>query len=146
RAAGKLDETYRYAFDWEFWCRLALRGDFDRIDNFAPLLFRQRSSGANARLSAKLLWGDQHAAADAAFANPDIQARFPPGELKALRRAFLRNGFWSSARLALTHGRPDRFAVFLAVGLVRYPESVLQVRLIYLFVRSLLAGQRGASG
>ncbi|MEM1104539.1 MAG: glycosyltransferase, partial [Pseudomonadota bacterium] len=40
RAAGKLDETYRYAFDWEFWCRLKRVGArFHAIDDILSVYY-----------------------------------------------------------------------------------------------------------
>ena len=45
---------------------------------------------------------------------------------------------WSAARNALSERRLGRFAAYLVAGALRYPESLLQWRLAYLFVRSLL--------
>jgi len=143
RTVGGFREDLRFAEDWEFWCRLALHGDFDPIPGFAPLLYRQRAGGANMRLSGAAIAGRSHPAVEAAFSHPDIVARFPAHRLKRLRRAFARNGFWSSARLALTHGEAARFLGYAALGLVRYPESVLQPRLAYLFLRSVARRGRG---
>lgn len=37
---GLLDESYRYAFDWEFWCRLARAGSrMARIDDVVSIYF-----------------------------------------------------------------------------------------------------------
>jgi len=40
RAAGRLDESYRYAFDWEFWCRLKRTGArFEAIDDVLSVYY-----------------------------------------------------------------------------------------------------------
>ncbi|MEM6850886.1 MAG: glycosyltransferase family A protein [Pseudomonadota bacterium] len=139
-AAGGFDPKLKLGEDWEFWCRLALLGDFDRIDGFVPLLYRQRASGANARLSLGDLWRADHAACDAVFANSDIRARFSSDTLRRARRGFLRNAHWSTARMALAHQGPAPFLAYAAAGAIRFPESAFQGRAVYLFLRSLLKG------
>ena len=78
------------------------------------------------------------------FAAPALRQRFTERELRRYRRLAEINMHWLAARNALTEGRLVRFAQYLIAGALRYPESVLQWRLIYLFFRNLpLCRQRG---
>ena len=142
RQVGGFDPSLKLGEDWEFWCRLALHGDFSRLDDYAPLFYRQRASGANTRLrrSAREI---TYPALDAIFSNEEIRQRFDEAELRKRRRSAEMDMFWTSARLALACGAYGRFAEYALVGLIRYPDSLFKFRMIYLFFRGVV-GMRQA--
>ena len=122
--------------DWEFWCRLAARGDFAAIPGGAVLRYRQRAAGANRRLRGTALHPNFDAL-DRIFEAPDLPLRFSPAELRDRRHLAVMDSFWSAARGEYMNHRPLRFAQYVLVGALRYPDSLLQVRLMLLFVASL---------
>lgn len=129
-AALKLGE------DWEFWCRLAVLGDFMAMPNDIVLLYRQRFSSANYRLRKSLR--PNFEAIDAVFSNPAIRQRFSPAQLKRKRRLAEIDAFWAGARNEYVRNRAIRFLKHLAVGVFWYPDSILRPRLVYLFLRGLV--------
>jgi glycosyltransferase involved in cell wall biosynthesis len=122
--------------DWEFWCRLAVLGDFAAMPGDIVLLYRQRSSSANYRLRTSPL-RPNFEAIDAVYANPAIQQKFSPGELKRRRRLAEIDAFWAGARNEYVQSRAFEFLKYLAIGAFRYPDSILRPRLVYLFFRGL---------
>lgn len=136
RAVSGFNTTLKLGEDWEFWCRLAVLSDFAAMPNDVVLLYRQRFSGANHRLRTSLLH-QNFAAIDAVYSNPAIRQRFLPIELKRRRRLAEIDAFWVGARNEYAQGRTMRFLAYLAVGVFRYPDSILRPRLVYLFFRGL---------
>lgn len=135
RRIGGFDATLRFDEDREFWCRLATYSDFVAMDEVV-LKYRVRRSGANHRLAGSP--GRPNIdAVDRMFTNPNVRARFGQAELWKLRKAAEANLHWCAARNQLSAGQVWGFAQYLAVGLLRYPDSVLEWRLIYLFFRGL---------
>ncbi|HYG88104.1 MAG TPA: glycosyltransferase family A protein [Azospirillum sp.] len=129
--------------DWEFWCRLAARGDFAVVPGGPVLRYRQREAGANRRLRGSAL-RPNYDALDRIFAAPDLPRRFPPAALRDRRRRAEMDSFWSAARGEYLNGRALRFAQYLLVGALRYPDSLFRVRLVALFVASLFRTPRRA--
>jgi glycosyltransferase involved in cell wall biosynthesis len=143
RRVGGYNPSLRFAEDLEFWCRLAVLSDFVPISGRAVLKYRLRRSGANWSLAGTPFRPNLEAL-EVIFAAPALRQRFTERELRRYRRLAEINVHWLAARNALTEGRVVRFAQYLIAGALRYPESVLQWRLIYLFFRNLpLCRQRG---
>jgi glycosyltransferase involved in cell wall biosynthesis len=136
RAVAGFNPMLRLGEDWEFWCRLAVLGDFAAMPDDLVLLYRQRFSGANHRLRGSPLHPN-FAAIDAVYSNPAIRQRFSAVELKRGRRLAEIDAFWAGARNECAQGRMMWFLTYLAVGVFRYPDSILRPRLVYLFFRGL---------
>jgi glycosyltransferase involved in cell wall biosynthesis len=142
RRVGGYDPGLRFSEDLEFWCRLAVLSDFVPMSNFVALKYRLRCSGAN-RALAGTPFRPNVEALDVMFSAPALRERFTDRELRHYRRRAEMNKHWLAARNTLTEGRLARFGQYLLAGALRYPESVLQWRLIYLFLRDLpLSWQR----
>ena len=119
-AALKLGE------DWEFWCRLAVLGDFAAMPDDIALQYRQRFNSANYRLR-KSPARPNFAAIDAVFSNAAIQQKFLPAELKRLRRLAEIDAFWAGARNEYVQDRAIRFFEHVAIGAFLYPDSILKM-------------------
>ena len=143
RLVGGYDPSLAFAEDWEFWCRLAARGDFLALPDLVAMKYRMRACGANSSLSGSPLRPNL-AAVEAIFRAPELRQRFGERELRRLRRRAESNLHWAAARNELGLGQLMRFAGYLAVGAWRYPDSIFQWRLTYAFFRGLpLAWHRG---
>jgi glycosyltransferase involved in cell wall biosynthesis len=143
RRVGGYDPNLRFGEDLEFWCRLAALSDFVPMSDRAVLKVRLRRSGANWNLAGTPVRPNCEAL-EVIFAAPALRERFSDRELRRYRRLAEINTHWLAARHALTDGRLVRFAQFLLAGALRYPDSLLQWRLVYRFFRNLpLSRQRG---
>lgn len=136
RSVRGFNPSLKWGEDWEFWCRLAVLGDFAAMPDDVVLLYRQHFSSANFRLKNSPL-RPNFKAIEAVYSNPAVRQRFSRGELKRRRRLAQIDAFWTGARNACVHGRMIEFWICLAVGAARYPDSVLRPRLVYLFFRAL---------
>jgi glycosyltransferase involved in cell wall biosynthesis len=137
RAVAGFNATLRLGEDWEFWCRLAVLGDFAAMPDHIALQYRQRFASANYRLR-KTPLRQNFDAIDAVFSNPAIRQKFTPAELKHRRRLAEIDAFWAGARNEYVRNRAVSFFRHLIVGVLWYPDSVLRPRLVFLFVRDLL--------
>jgi glycosyltransferase involved in cell wall biosynthesis len=143
RRVGGYDPRLRFAEDLEFWCRLAALSDFVPINDRVVLKYRLRRSGANWTLAGRP-FRPNFDALEVIFAAPALRERFTERELRRFRRLAEINTHWLAARNALSDRRLVHFAHYLLAGAVRYPDSVLQWRLIHFFFRNLpLTRQRG---
>jgi glycosyltransferase involved in cell wall biosynthesis len=122
--------------DWEFWCRLAVLGDFEAMQDDTVLMYRQHFDSANYQLRESSL-SLNYSHIDAVYSNPEICQRFSKSELKRRRRLARIDAFWAGARNEIVQGRTIRFLKYLAIGALWYPDSVLRPRLVYLFLRGL---------
>jgi len=141
RSVGGFNAALKWGEDWEFWCRLAVLGDFAAMADDVVLLYRQHFNSANFYLRNSPL-RPNFKAIDAVYSNPAIRNRLSPAELKRRRRLAQIDSFWTGARNTYVHGRVTAFVMCLIVGALRYPDSVLRPRLVYLFVRALLRQRR----
>jgi glycosyltransferase involved in cell wall biosynthesis len=137
RAVEGFNPTLKLGEDWEFWCRLAVLGDFAAMPDHVALQYRQRFASANYRLR-KAPLRQNFEAIDAVFSNPAIRQKFTPAELKRRRRLAEIDAFWAGARNEYVRNHAFGFLGHLIVGAFCYPDSVLRPRLVYLFVRGLL--------
>jgi glycosyltransferase involved in cell wall biosynthesis len=136
RAVDGFNPALKLGEDWEFWCRLAVIGDFSAMAGFVALKYRQRFNSANYRLR-KTPLRQNFDAIEAVYSNPAIRQKFSAAELKRRRRLAEIDGFWAGARNAYVQGRKIAFAGYLLLGAVCYPDSILRPRLVYLFIRAL---------
>jgi len=136
RTVRGFNPALKWGEDWEFWCRLGVLGDFVAMPDDVVLLYRQHFSSANFKLKNSPL-RPNFKAINAVYSNPAIQARFSRTELMHRRRLAQIDAFWTGARNACVHGRIVEFWICLLVGALRYPDSVLRPRLVYLFFRAL---------
>ena len=137
RAVGGFNPTLKLGEDWEFWCRLAVLGDFVAMPDHIALLYRQRFGSANYRLRQSPL-RQNFAAIEAVFSNPAIRRKFSTAELKRRRRLAEIDAFWAGARNEYVRDRTFSFVRHMVVGALCYPDSILRPRLVYLFLRGLL--------
>lgn len=135
RAVGGFDPEIRFAEDREFWGRLAALSDFVAIPDVL-LKYRVRTSGANMSLSGNDHYLDR-LVVDRMFAAPAVRSRYSARQLRSFKHQAYANDHWSAARNQLYAGRPFQFARYLISGALRYPDSLLNWRLIYLFFHGL---------
>jgi glycosyltransferase involved in cell wall biosynthesis len=136
RAVRGFNPELKLGEDWEFWCRLATLGDFAAMSDDIILMYRQRFTSASYRLRKSPLRPNCRAI-DVIYSNPAIRQRFSAAELKRRRRLAEIDSFWAGARNQYVQGRMLGFLTYLAVGALRYPDSILRPRLVYLFFRGL---------
>jgi glycosyltransferase involved in cell wall biosynthesis len=136
REVGGFNPILDLGEDWEFWCRLAVLGDFAAMPDDIVLMYRQRFDSANYRLRKSPL-RPNYKALDVIYSNPAIRRRFSFGELQRRRRLAEIDVFWVGARNEYVQGRMIGFFKYLAVGACWYPDSILRPRLVYLFVQGL---------
>jgi glycosyltransferase involved in cell wall biosynthesis len=143
RAVGGYDETLRVREDWDFWCRLACVGRFASIGREATLLYRQRRFKAKTHTPPL---APPPAAIAKVYALPEVRARFSRNELRAMRRMTVIDHFWASARAALYRGEHAKFAVYVLVGLVRYPNSLVRGFLLRFLARQIASRLKPSAG
>ncbi len=133
REIGGFDPDLRLGEDWEFWCRLAERGDFLPLRSTIALLYRQAPAGAQMRLRGT---ADEpnFAAVDAIHRRAELRRRFSEEELRARRRLAELDTYWGAARNELVRKNWRGFARYVARGAVRYPDSLLHWRLVKPFL------------
>jgi glycosyltransferase involved in cell wall biosynthesis len=136
RSVRGFNAALSWGEDWEFWCRLAVLGDFAAMPNDVVLMYRQHCSSANSRWRNSPLRPD-FKAIDAVYSNPAIRRHFSPARLKRRKRLARIDAFWTAARNAYVQGRIIEFLTYMTVGVLRYPDSILRPGLVYLFVRGL---------
>ena len=137
RAVGGFDPTLKLGEDWEFWCRLAVLGDFvapcptvslfciDSALAARTIAFDNRYCVRISRRSTRC------------FRIPAIRRKFSTAELKRRRRLAEIDAFWAGARNEYVRDRTCRFLKHIVVGALYYPDSILRPRLVYLFLRGL---------
>lgn len=133
RAVGGFDPRLKLGEDWDLWCRLAALGDMVMMPDLVSAHYRVRASGANARLGGTA-FAPNFEAVEAIFSRPEIRANLTAEELLRRRRLAEVNAYWSAARNVLLQRRVGHFLVYLGIGLWRYPDSLLQGRLIARYV------------
>lgn len=136
RDAGGYCAELSYGEDWEFWCRLALRGDFAFDEGPSLLLYRQRASGANYRARISPLALDVPCI-DRLARNPALQERFGRRLPNLLRRRRI-DIFWAGVRSEFMLGSSAKALALGLAGLALYPDSALRPQLAARFLRSLL--------
>ncbi|MEM9780378.1 MAG: glycosyltransferase family A protein, partial [Pseudomonadota bacterium] len=131
-AVGGYDTTLAYGEDWEFWCRLAERGDFATLSQDPVLLYRQMAGGANYKARGSVFARNVPCLAKIAE-NPSIRARLG-GKLKSILRARQIDIFWSGVRSEFQFGTRSRALTIALGGLFLYPDSVARPQLALRFL------------
>lgn len=126
RAVGGFNPHLRLGEDWDFWCRLALLGDFAVLRETIVLHYRQRADGAQHRLRGTPFRINDDAVVSI-FSDPHIRARLTRRELWLSRRQARQDSFWSEARAHLLRRHYASFGIYLILGLIRYPETVFKL-------------------
>ena len=101
RAAGGFDPRLRLSEDWEFWCRLALRGPFHYI-GAPPEVFTLRMTPGSASGGLAADWNHHLGALEAVLGNPEIQARFAPSVWRRLASRVEASHRWEAGRVNFT--------------------------------------------
>ena len=140
--AGPMAEDIVSGQDWEFWCRIALLGDFRRIEGGPVLYYRQRRQGLTGGRAFAQKAGGAGAQAQDLFMNirrvrenPEIRRRVP--ELDALLRRRELDAFWNLQRARMQQAGLARAALLAAEGVAKYPRSLLEPALALRFLKSL---------
>ena len=102
--AGAFRRDLSYGEDWEFWTRLALRGEFVAAQSRAALLFVRERPGS-AYLSRATDAGAYRPAMDAIHGNPEMANRLGHSRLALLKRRAEAETAWAVGRELIRHGR-----------------------------------------
>jgi hypothetical protein len=97
-AAGGFDAGLRLSEDWEFWCRLALRGEFAFIGR-TPEVFYLRMRGGSSSRNLAADWSNHQPTIDKVLSNADLQARFAPAAWRELADEVLASHLWEAGRV-----------------------------------------------
>jgi len=143
RRAGGYDERLSFGEDWEFWCRLARLGNFADAAGFVALRYRQRLGGASHTLRGSP-FHPNFTAVDAMFVDPAIARKYGRLRTWLYRRQARQDVYWTAARSELRHGHLLTFGLYLGVGAIRFPDSVLRVRLVARFLKDVFNTRRPA--
>jgi GT2 family glycosyltransferase len=135
RASGGYDESLRYGEDWEFWCRLLLKGGIAPVQGGPVLHYRQVAEGANYRARGSALARDVPCL-NAVAKNAEIRAQVGGG-LTRLLRARRIDIFWSGVRATYQFGSKFRALATAALGVLLYPDSMARPGLAMRFLRTL---------
>ena len=106
RAAGGFDTGLRLSEDWEFWCRLAARGEFFFIGPTPEVFSLRVHAGSASALAAD--WANHQPSVEAVLGNPVLRARFTPAAWSRLARRVRASHMWECGRVNFT---TRRFAV-----------------------------------
>jgi len=128
RALGGFDARIRLSEDWEFWCRLATRGDFAFIGN-EPEVFSLRVRPGSSSGGLSVDWANHQPCLEAIANNPDIRARFDSQQWKRLTRSMRASGMWEAGRVNFTMRRfaPARRLMLGALALEPTPRRIVML-------------------
>jgi hypothetical protein len=143
RAVGGYDKRLSFGEDWEFWCRLAQLGNFADRTDFVAVEYRQRLAGTSHTLRGSPM-RPNFTAVDAIFVNPQIVRKY--GRLRTwfYRRQARQDVYWAAARSELRRGHSLTFCLYLCVGAIRFPDSILRLGLVARFLRDVFHAKRPA--
>lgn len=104
RELGGFNADLRLSEDWEFWCRLAARGDFRFVGAQPEISYlRMRSASSSRMLS--LHWENHLPSIQAVLSNPALASRFGQPEWRRLARQVLASHLWEAGRVNFTARR-----------------------------------------
>lgn len=111
-ATGGFRTDLHYGEDWEYWIRIALRGEFSAARVQHPLCFvRERPGSAYLRLADDP--GSLLPCLNAVYGNPELRVRFTADHLRKLRRRAEAENAWVVGRELIRHGRNQPGRVWL---------------------------------
>lgn len=97
-AAGGFDAGLRLSEDWEFWCRLALRGEFAFIGRVPEVFYLRMRRGSSSRnLAAD--WSNHQPTIDKVLGNAELQGRFEPAAWRELTNQVMASHLWEAGRV-----------------------------------------------
>ena len=102
--AGGFRTDLSYGEDWEYWTRLALRGEFHAVQSDGPLLFVRERPGS-AYLSHATDPAAYRPAMDAIHSNPAFADRLGQARMRYLKRRAEAETAWALGRELIRHGR-----------------------------------------
>jgi glycosyltransferase involved in cell wall biosynthesis len=104
RQLGGFRTDLRLGEDWEFWCRLAARGEFRFIGSVPQVSYlRMRTASASRALSPT--WENHLAAIQAVLSNAELASRFDAAEWRRLNRQVFAFHLWEAGRVNFTARR-----------------------------------------
>jgi glycosyltransferase involved in cell wall biosynthesis len=104
RALGGFNTNLRLSEDWEFWCRLAARGDFRFIGSQPEVSYLRMRSASSSRLLS-LNWENHLPPVQAVLSNCVLASRFGQAEWRRLTRQALASHLWEAGRVNFTARR-----------------------------------------
>jgi glycosyltransferase involved in cell wall biosynthesis len=104
RALGGLDERLRLSEDWEFWCRLAARGEF-RFVGAEPEVSRVRVRAGSCSVRLSVDWENHLPTLLAVFSNKALAGRFDEAQWRRLVREVTAAHLWEAGRVNFTARR-----------------------------------------
>ncbi len=128
RALGGFDTGIRLSEDWEFWCRLAARGEFAFIGN-EPEVFSLRVRPGSSSGGLSVDWANHQPCLTAITGNPEIRARFDARTWRRLTRSMRASGMWEAGRVNFTMRRfgPARRLMLGALRMEPTPKRVVML-------------------
>ncbi len=128
RALGGFDPGIRLSEDWEFWCRLAARGEFAFIGN-EPEVFSLRVRPGSSSGGLSVDWANHQPCLAAITGNPEIRARFDARTWRRLVRSMRASGMWEAGRVNFTMRRfgPARRLMLGALRIEPTPKRVVML-------------------
>jgi glycosyltransferase involved in cell wall biosynthesis len=126
RELGGFRTDLRLGEDWEFWCRLAARGDFRFIGTNPEISYlRMRTASTSRRLSPAL---ENHLPTiQAVISNPALASRFTQARWRRLTRQVVAFHLWEAGRVNFT---ARRFAEARRLMLRSFAKDVTAKRLV----------------
>jgi cellulose synthase/poly-beta-1,6-N-acetylglucosamine synthase-like glycosyltransferase len=104
RELGGFHTRLRLGEDWEFWCRLAARGEFRFIGTEPEVSrIRVRSGSASGLLSHA--WENHLPTVEAIVSNPALAAQFTPARWRRMTRQVVASHLWEAGRMNFTARR-----------------------------------------
>jgi glycosyltransferase involved in cell wall biosynthesis len=96
--AGGFNTRLRLSEDWDFWVRLALRGQFHFI-GCEPEVFRLRMRLGSSSRNLAADWANHLPTIEAVLGNAELQARFSPQAWRRLSRQVMASHLWEAGRV-----------------------------------------------
>ncbi len=134
-AIGGYATDLAYGEDWEFWCRLAERGDFAIVPGGPVLAYRQVASGANYRARGSV-FALKVPCIEKVAAKESLRLHYGL-KLNRLLRSRRIDVFWSGVRSEFQFGSKARAMMIAAAGACLYPDSLAKPDLALRFLKSL---------
>jgi hypothetical protein len=104
RAETGFRTDLRLSEDWEFWCRIAARGEFRFIGAEPEVSYLRMRSASASRVLAPA-WENHLRSVEAVLRNPALSSRFEDGEWRRLTRKMLSSHLWEAGRVNFTARR-----------------------------------------
>ena len=123
KAAGGYDTNLKLGEDREFWLRLGMQGSVGFSENFFPLWYRVRPTGANTRLRQQ----ETQSSIDVMFANPRLTEFVSPNEIAAIRRFAKAERHWTTVRSDVKARRIAAAFKGAIIGLLKHPSYLQNV-------------------